>query len=130
MTWTSLVENPEGITSVYQGSPPELLDVHVHEVCLHRDGPALRVRLDLPSYPEIPPKKWAAQGFNTVQIEITFSGLREVELNGFSTDMMATISIEEDMGVQIHLSAPGSEVRAVANTATISKVAAYLNTPG
>ncbi|WP_405991253.1 Imm50 family immunity protein [Streptomyces sp. NBC_00986] len=129
MTWTSLVQNPEGITSVYQGSPPELLDVHVHEVCLHRDGPALRVRLDLPSYPENPPRKWAAQGFNTVQIEVTFSGLREVKLNGFSTNMTATISIEEDTGVQIHLSAPGSDVRAVANTAIISKVTAYLNTP-
>jgi hypothetical protein len=44
--------------------------------------------------------------------------------------MTATISIEENVGVQIHISAPGSDVRAVAHTAVITKVTAYLNTPG
>ncbi len=130
MTWPSLVQNPEMITSVYQGAPPEIRDVHVHEVCLHRDGPALRVRLDLPSFPEHPPRKWTDQGFNTVQIEVTFTGLREVKLNGFSSNMTADIFIEEDMGVQIRISAPGSDMRAVAHAAVISKVSAYLNTPG
>ena len=67
---------------------------------------------------------------NTAQIEVTFTGLREVKLNGFSSNMTADIFIEENMGVQIRISAPGSDMRAVAHAAVISKVSAYLNTPG
>ncbi|WP_153545116.1 Imm50 family immunity protein [Streptomyces sp. RB17] len=38
------------------------------------DGPTLKLRLDLTRYPDQPPHKWVAQGFNTVQIELCLSG--------------------------------------------------------
>ncbi|MFJ9818291.1 Imm50 family immunity protein [Streptomyces sp. NPDC101151] len=80
MLWTSVVINPEGITRIYQGAPPNLSGVRLREVVLGVEGPEMRVRLDLPAYPAQPPRKWAAQGFNTVQIEFAFGGLRSITL--------------------------------------------------
>ncbi|NUP22757.1 MAG: hypothetical protein HOZ81_43205 [Streptomyces sp.] len=121
------MENPEKVEAVYGGTPPELTDVRIHEVVLHRDGPALRVRLDLSVYPEQPPRKWAVQGFNTVQIEITFSGLRAVSLEGFSTDVTADIALREEGGVRVDISSGETRVEAVAGTAFISNMTAYVD---
>lgn len=127
MSWTSLLHNPEGISSVYQGNPPDLTGVRLHEAVLQVDGPTLKLRLDLPRYPDDPPRKWVAQGFNTVQVEISFSGLEEVTLTGFGTTVTADVLLSADKGVTLEVTSPATRIRAVATTAFISKLTAYLN---
>ncbi|MFJ9818288.1 Imm50 family immunity protein [Streptomyces sp. NPDC101151] len=127
MSWTSYLHNPEGVSAVYGGVPPELCGVRVHEVILHEDGPTLKLRLDLPRYPERPPRKWAAQGFNTVQVEVALSGLRVIALEGFGTEIEADISLSGENGVTLNLTSPETRVHAVADTAYISKLTAYIN---
>ncbi|MEU1147094.1 Imm50 family immunity protein [Streptomyces sp. NPDC005863] len=48
---------------------------------LDRDGPRLGLRLDLPEYPAVAPKKWQVHGYDTVQVELVFSGLRDVRVH-------------------------------------------------
>ncbi|MFC9277887.1 Imm50 family immunity protein [Streptomyces collinus] len=127
MSWTSLLHNPEGIAAIYQGAPPELSGVRVHEVVLYEDGPTLKLRLDLPLYPDRPPRKWAAQGFNTVQVEISLSGLRAITLDGFGTAISADVSLSGENGVTLNVVSPETHIRAVSDVAFISKLTAYTN---
>lgn len=127
MSWASFLHNPEGISAIYGGAPPELSRVRVHEVVLQVDGPTLKVRLDLPRYPDQPPRKWAAQGFNTVQVEISLGGLRAIALEGFGTDITADVSLSGVNGVTLNVVSPETRVQAVADTAFISKLTAYVN---
>jgi hypothetical protein len=127
MAWTSLLQNPEGIDSIYQGTPPRLEGVQIHEVGLSREGPALRVRFDLPEYPVQAPRKWQAQGFNTVQVELLFGGLRSVEISGFSVEPMGDITLTRAEGVHVAVSSNETSIQAVADFAFVAKVTAYLN---
>ncbi|MEV3853734.1 Imm50 family immunity protein [Streptomyces sp. NPDC050095] len=127
MRWTSLLHNPEGVNAVYQGNPPDLRGVRVHEVTLQVEGPTLKLRLDLPEYPDRPPRKWAVQKFNTVQIEISFSGLRSVSLGGFKSEISADVSITEGDGVNVRVTAPGVHLQANAATVFISTLTAYVD---
>ncbi|MFE1953759.1 Imm50 family immunity protein [Streptomyces sp. NPDC059524] len=125
MQWVSLLHNPEGITAVYQGAPPALRGVRLHEVTLLREGPTLRLRLDLPAYPARPPSKWAAQCFDTVQVEISFSGLSSVSLTGFGKDITADISLTRADGITVSATAPGFRLQASAASALLSTLTAY-----
>ncbi|MET8690180.1 Imm50 family immunity protein [Streptomyces sp. NPDC004732] len=129
MTWTSLVRNPEGITSVYGGAVPPLTGVRIHSVVLDRDGPQLRVRFDLCEYPEAAPKKWAAQRFNTVQVELSFGGLDDVELRGFSVDPVGDILLTGGARLSLEVMSADVQVRASAQSAYISDLSAYADVP-
>ncbi len=126
MPWVSLLHNPEGITSVHEGSPPDLLGVRLHEVVLHRDGPTLRPPPDLRRFPDRPPRTWAAQGFDTLQVEISLSGVREVEVAGFGTAVTADVRLGADNGVTLDVTSPETRVRAVAASVFVSKLSALL----
>lgn len=129
MSWTSLVENPEGIASVFSGAVPPLSDVRIHSVALDRDGPQLRVRFDLREYPERAPKKWAAQRFNTVQVELVFGGLSDVELSGFSVAPVGDIVLTSGEKVHLEIASTDVRVRASAQSVYISKLSAYMDEP-
>ncbi|MFF7747925.1 Imm50 family immunity protein [Streptomyces sp. NPDC007971] len=130
MSWTSFVVNPEGITRIFQNAPPSLSGVRLHEVVLHKEGPQMRVRLDLPAYPAQPPRQWAAQGFNTVQIELAFSGLRSITLDGFGTDVTADISIARGDTISVDIVAPGTRIRAVADSVSVAALSGYVDGDG
>ncbi|MFF7751331.1 Imm50 family immunity protein [Streptomyces sp. NPDC007971] len=119
--------NPEGINRIYQGAPPSLSGIRLHQVVLGRDGPEMRVRLDLPDYPARPPRKWAAQGFNTVQIELAFGGLRSITLDGFGTDVTADISLTGGDGISVDIVGTGARIQAVSDSASIAALTAYVD---
>lgn len=125
MSWTSLVQNPEGITSVYGGVVPPLTGVRIHALVLDREGPQLRVRFDLPVYPERAPKKWTVQRFNTVQVELAFGGLGEVDLRGFSVDPVGDICLTGGEQLQVDIVSADVRVRASAESVYISDLSAY-----
>ncbi|MFF7096828.1 Imm50 family immunity protein [Streptomyces rubradiris] len=123
MSWTYALKNPHGIRTLYQGSPPPLNRVLVHEVALDQDGPTLRLRFGLSRHPARPPQKWVAQGFNTVQVEITSGGARNITLEGFGTNSVADVSLDENSGIDIGANAEFafiSQLRAYANESTRS----------
>lgn len=124
--WTALILNPQGLKAVYGERLPPLTAVRLRQLTLHEDGPALTLRLDLSTFPADPPLKWAAKGFNTVQITLSFSGLRTLTLHGFGTEITADLVLEAaGTGVTVHLAAPGITVAATAEIAYLAALSAY-----
>ncbi|WP_188114265.1 Imm50 family immunity protein [Streptomyces apricus] len=117
------------IDSIYRGSPPRLEGVNIHEVVLSREGPSLRVRFDLQEYPAQAPRKWQLQGFNTVQVQLHFGGLRSVEIDGFSVQPVGDIDISKDGMVEVVISSRETRIRAVADNVYVEKMNAYMDGP-
>ncbi|WP_228989499.1 Imm50 family immunity protein [Streptomyces sp. DH8] len=127
MQWTELLNNPEGINATYQRNPPDLRGVRIHEVSLQVEGPTLKLRFDLPVYPDNPPKKWLAQKCNTVQVELSFGGLKSISLSGFGSEISADVSLTGEGGVNVMVTSPGFHLQADATTVFVSKLSAYAN---
>jgi hypothetical protein len=127
MNWIDAVSNPEGLREVFQGDPPLLAGVAVHTVSVDREGPTLRLRFDLPEYPANPPAKWQRSRFNTVQVELLFGAVRELSVNGVSTNVVADIEIQNGGGVILEMNSPTMRVSARAASVTISRMSAYLD---
>ncbi|MDT9691001.1 Imm50 family immunity protein [Streptomyces sp. P9(2023)] len=125
MTWTSLLTNPLGIENIYGGYVPELTAVHLHEINFSREGPMMALRFDMPSYPETPPKKWAVQGFNTVQVTLTFAGVQDVSLTGFTFDPVVDIAMSRGDGVRLEIHSASIRLRASADAAHMAEISAY-----
>ncbi|MFK4111712.1 Imm50 family immunity protein [Streptomyces sp. NPDC002176] len=125
VSWTSLIHNPQGITAVYGGDPPPLSHVRIREVSLREDGPTLALRFDLPVFPDNAPRKWVAQHFNTVQLEIEFGGIHSLVIEGLGTEVTADIALSEGDGVTLVVASPVMRVEAVAQSAYLSSISAY-----
>ena len=95
MNLKQTVTNPEAIERVF-GDSPSLENVSIHEIGLHRDGPRVTLRFDVPEYPKNPPAKWKAQGFNRVQITLACLATRGVRCDGWSTSNKASIVLSRD----------------------------------
>ncbi|MFG3047279.1 Imm50 family immunity protein [Streptomyces sp. NPDC048202] len=123
--WPEHLVNPQGLRAIYGTAPPPLTAVRLRRLTLHEEGPALTLHLDLP-YPAEPPRKWAAQGFNTVVIELAFSGLSAVTLQGFGTEITADIALTAaGDGVAVQITAPETTVEAVARIVYLARLSAY-----
>ncbi|MEW5659489.1 Imm50 family immunity protein [Streptomyces cinereoruber] len=128
MNWTSLLANPSGLRSVYGGDVPDLRGLSLHGVEFRREGPSLMLRFDLPSYPAEPPAKWAARGFDTVQVVMGLSGVRTAALDGFASDPVADISLYARDGVTVEVASASVRLRATADTAYVARLSAYATT--
>lgn len=127
MQWIALLHNPEGINAIYLQDPPDLRGVRIHEVSLQAEGPTLNLRFDLPAYPDHPPRKWLAQKYNTVQVELSFGGLKSISLSGFGTDVSADVSLTGEGEVNVKATSPGFHLQANAMTVFVSRLSAYAN---
>ena len=102
MRWYELAENPQAISELYS-DVPSLESVHLIEVSLHRDGTRMSLKVALPRFPDKPPARWKAQGYNTVQVQLDFWTLQTILINGWSTDNFVDIHILPDANKQIDL---------------------------
>lgn len=125
MTWHSILMNPASLLAIYGGPPPPLDQTSIHEVNVHRDGPCLTLRFDLPQFPNRPPSKWAARGFNTVQVKLSFFGLQELQLEGFSTNVMASIDLRKEDLVTVDATSPTFQLKATALSVDVVDISAY-----
>ncbi|MFD8012315.1 Imm50 family immunity protein [Streptomyces sp. NPDC058955] len=125
MKWTSLLADPKGIEGVYGGDVPDLRGVSLHDIELSREGPALNLRFDMPSFPRRPPTKWTTQGFNTVQVTLSLTGLGTISFNGFTSNPLADISLHPQDGITLEISSTAVQLRATADMAYIRRLSAY-----
>ncbi|MEV6674022.1 Imm50 family immunity protein [Streptomyces sp. NPDC051162] len=123
--WTEFLDNATGIEAVYSGTPPRLESVRIHEVVLAVESSALKFRIDLPEYPVKPPKKWAAHGYNTVQVELYFSGVRDVELSGFCHEIVGDVVLSGGEVINVEVNSESMRIRATADMVFVSNISAY-----
>ncbi|MFI9342522.1 Imm50 family immunity protein [Streptomyces sp. NPDC052773] len=105
MTADRFLANPQVLESLY-GHPPELRGVRVRSVNLNWRGPTLTLRVDMPTYPRVPPQEWADAGMDTVQCQLQFLAVERLALSGWSPPVVgdietASLGIERRMRVTI-----------------------------
>ncbi|NJQ02063.1 hypothetical protein HCK00_16350 [Streptomyces sp. PLAI1-29] len=104
---------------------PPLQGVKLFEVSVNREGPSMRLRLDLAAYPENPPKKWSAQGFNVVHVELYFGGVDSVRMAGISVNPVVDISLRRGEKISLEVRSPEVNVSATADSVHILRMQAH-----
>ena len=66
------------------------------QILFHRDGPKAELIFNMMTYPSNPPNKW--KNFNTLQINLIFSGVSDVKFNGWDTDNLVDFIFSENDG--------------------------------
>jgi hypothetical protein len=120
--------NPWPVEEIYE-TEPKLDGVDVMQVTYDRDGPKIVVRFDLPEYPSNPPEKWAKQGFNRVQVQISLIGVRDVGHKGWAISNAASLSFAMDeSGTKVaRIDGQTTHFNATFDHLIIDKVSAYRN---
>ncbi|MGC5054687.1 Imm50 family immunity protein [Micromonospora sp. DT48] len=127
MGWLDLVTNPQGLREIFGAETPPLVGVGLHGVEIDREGPTLRLRLDLPTYPSNPPVKWRRNGYNVVQVELLLGGVSDISIRGVSVNMLVDVDIKSDGRLALKISSPTLNMIAMATSVTVSKIDAYLD---
>jgi hypothetical protein len=127
-TWLDSLLDARPVRAVFGSAVPSLSPVVLHEVRLHRDGPRVLLRFDLPDFPAEPPRKWLAQQANVVQLELSLIGIVTFLLSGWSTDTAVDLSISTDGGL-VRVAASGGPITLDidAESAVITSISAYQN---
>jgi hypothetical protein len=126
--WLDVLSDAGPVHGVYGDDVPPLTGVVLHEISLHRDGPRATLRFDLPVFPSQPPRKWAAQGFNTAQVQLMLVGINELRLHGWDTNIRGDLSItREGEMIRTRLATSTVEFDIGADAALISAISAYRN---
>ncbi|MCX5212300.1 immunity 50 family protein [Kitasatospora sp. NBC_00240] len=69
--WHELLVNPEPLTRWYSAVPP-LERAPLRSVHLGRYGPVLKLRVDLPCFPDRPPADWSEAGCDRLECQLHF----------------------------------------------------------
>jgi hypothetical protein len=80
--WYLHCENRQALERLYT-SWEGLKAVELHEMVIHRDGPRLQFRIELPRFPDWPPPRWR-RGENAVQVEVSFWGVTGLGIDGWT----------------------------------------------
>lgn len=126
--WLELLDNPKSLIAIYGDEVPRLDGIELEELRLERGW--LSLRFDLPDYPSKPPEKWRKKGANTVQVELNFVPLRDVDISRWGVSRRADLSLVWDVGIVV--AARGSEVEltATSDSVSVANVSAYMNDDG
>lgn len=127
--WTNFLLNAEKIAAIFPGEVPSLVDVDLHEVVLHRDGPRITLRFDLANYPKVAPKKWEMQKFNRVQLQLTLIGIVDISIKGWATECKIDLLLQK-VGNRVKLLGSNElvEIEVVADFVRLDEVSAYCDT--
>lgn len=126
--WIEFIVNSQPIKAIYGDCTPSLENVEVYSILFNRDGPTVSIKLNLNEYPVKPPKKWEVQKFNTVQIVLSFSEVKSINMSGwvytnYSMDLM--VSKRNEL---ISLSAKNNdfEINLESGFVDVDSISAYL----
>jgi hypothetical protein len=130
ISWLDIISNPDGIIAIFGDEKPILEGIDLHEIVLHRDGPRITFRFDLPKFPSKPQKKWQLQGYNCIQLQLMLIGVFEVMIKGWSTHCKIDLVVKKEEG-KIYLGGKNSitEFYMIADELVLININAYLNKP-
>ncbi|MEV5582176.1 Imm50 family immunity protein [Streptomyces parvus] len=82
--WIDLIRNSDFLDTLYSDVPP-LESVRLRSFHLDWQGPALTLRIDLPTYPgrdRVPPE-WSTLGHDTLQLHVHFTAVEDLIVHGW-----------------------------------------------
>ncbi|MFE6763929.1 Imm50 family immunity protein [Streptomyces sp. NPDC057689] len=93
MTARLLARNCEVVAPLYGADPLDLSCVRLRSVHLDWRGPTVTLRLDLPA-PSLPlPEEWVAAGVDTVQGQLQFLAVEDLELEGWEPGLVVSFEL-------------------------------------
>lgn len=128
MDWVDLLDKAVFLRKLYPVAP-SLRKVRLFEVGLLSDeGPVVDIRFDLNEFPAAPPAKWVQACANTVQVRLMCIGVLDLELQGWTFNIVADIDIarSEDKGLIVTISAEGVRFRGVFEFIWVDSVSGYM----
>lgn len=122
--WYEACENPQPFGEMYASA--EGLDrVRLFEVILGRDGARLRLRVQLPRFPDRPPARWSPEA-NAVQVAVDFWLVEELGIEGWSHAPAGLLSlVREGDGLRLAFDSPHVRIGARCALARIDRFSAY-----
>ncbi|MFD6658906.1 Imm50 family immunity protein [Streptomyces parvus] len=92
--WIDLVRNSDILGTLYSDVPP-LESVRLRSFHLDWRGPALTLRIDLPTYPgpdRVPPE-WSERGHDALQLQVQFAAVEDLTVRGWIPVVPVDISL-------------------------------------
>jgi hypothetical protein len=103
--------------------------VRLFEVALNRHGRGLRLRMELPRFPDRPPRRWGREA-NAVQVTVEFWFVEELRVEGWSDDPAGVLSLTREGGrLRLAFDAPDVRITARCVFARIDRFMAYTDEP-
>ncbi len=126
--WLNQITNPKIITTIFGNNIPELMGVELHDIVFNRDGPTVVLRIDFANFPEKPPAKWLAQGFNCVQMQLALIAVKNTSFIRWGSHGKVDLHFK-NANEHIFVTANGLETEFAITSmfATIIKVEGYTN---
>ncbi|WP_434385794.1 Imm50 family immunity protein [Melittangium boletus] len=126
MDWIDVLDRPVFLRTLFPVAPP-LRKVRIFELRLHQDGPRVMLRFDLNDFPAEPPEKWVAAKANTAQVTLGCTGVRDLEIQGWTVDNLADIEMVREAPGRLSLSAvaPGFLLKAHCQVIWTDSVSGY-----
>ncbi|WNG21441.1 hypothetical protein F0U63_47125 [Cystobacter fuscus] len=128
MDWVDLLDKTVFLRNLYPVAP-SLRKVRVLEVgLLADDGDTVSIRFDLTDFPAAPPLKWIKACANTAQVRLLCIGVLDLELRGWTSNIIADIDIarSEEKGLIVTASAEGVRFRGVFEFIWVDSVSGYM----
>ncbi|MFI6448865.1 Imm50 family immunity protein [Kitasatospora sp. NPDC050543] len=128
-TWSELLVRSERLTALYT-EPPPLDSLVLRSVHLSPYGPAVKLRVELPHFPDLAPVAWTEAGCDRFEAQIEFMAVGE-DLRMRGVPDRAVVDVEFSPLVQVHERRIGVAVRgpgfSLAFTAYAALKASHLN---
>lgn len=126
--WTDFLVDGNKVKGIFGDSIVSLKNVSIHEIVMHRDGPAVTLRFDVEDYPIDPPKKWIDNGFNTVQIALICVDVSSLSLSGLSMMMRADLVFERlNDKVKLHIRTETFNLDLTSNFLMVESISGYID---
>lgn len=122
--WYESCENPHAFSRLYASG--EGLDrVELFEVVLRPDGQHLRMRVELPRFPDHPPRRWDRDA-NAVQVVVDFWSVDDLNIDGLSYEAVGLLSLTRGAdGLHLAFESDAVRIRARCELARIDRFHAY-----
>lgn len=128
MSWFRCIENPDSLP-LLRVAAEDLALIELHELTVHRDGPVLRLRFDVPFVPEKLPARWPAES-NTTQITLAAWGIGDLSVVGWATSVRGLLAAGEVGDVRVlRFNSESCAVRSSYSGLRVEKIIGYINEP-
>lgn len=121
-TWPELLLGAEQLTSLYTELPP-LRELVLRSVHLSPYGPGVKLRADLPRFPDRAPAAWTEAGCDRFEVQIEFLGVGEdLRMRGVPDSTVVAIELRpfvrsREHRIAVAVSGPGFSLDFTAHAA-------------
>ncbi len=123
--WYDNLYNNYFIKALYSKTPPRLDGIRVITMEIRDEADQINFSIDLPVFPDLPPKKWIQDQTNVGVVELGFFGIKEFKMELFPSSTSSNFEIVKE-GEFIRVTSSGLyTVSFLAEAGRIAKVRAY-----